>query len=125
MTDQNTNSTDATLQYSHPENLEKWPGLPEKNVSFEYRLRRLGSQHFGVHFFPKGSQDSDRLGSNNTIEDGIIRVGTTREAFFFDQSFMKLHFWHLLAGILIRILVEFCDYLPFLTILMTSKYVNI
>ena len=91
MTDQNTTSTDATLQYSHPENLEKFPGLPEKNVSFEYRLRRLGSQHFGVHFFPKGSQDSDRLGSNNTIEDDIIRVGTTRKAFF-DQSLYEVAF---------------------------------
>ena len=91
MTDQNTTSTDATLQYSHPENLEKWPGLPEKNVSFEYRLRRLGSQHFGVHFFPKGSQDFDRLGSNDTIEDGIIRVGTTRKASF-DQSLYEVAF---------------------------------
>jgi hypothetical protein len=91
MTDQNTTSTDATLQYSHPENLEKWPGLPEKNVSFEYRLRRLGSQHFGVHFFPKGSQDSDRLGSNNTIEDGIVHVETSRKAFL-DQSLYEVTF---------------------------------
>ena len=55
-----SNLTSTPLQFSHPENLRQWPTTTdeEKNSTedstkdtFQYRLRRLGSQHFVVHFF--------------------------------------------------------------------------
>ena len=72
-----SNLTDTTLHFSHPENLEQWPGSTtsqelvtpaSKNVEeekppqqkFHYRLRQLGAgndngvgSHFAVHFFPE------------------------------------------------------------------------
>ena len=55
-TNLNHTTTEATLQFSHPENLEEWPGGPaSKNSSFQYRLRRLDNQHFAMHFFPQVS----------------------------------------------------------------------
>lgn len=51
------NLTTAALQFSHPDNLQQWPKVAseeeskKEDIYFEYRLRRLGSQHFAVLLF--------------------------------------------------------------------------
>ena len=66
-----TTITEATLQFSHPENLELWPEPSSKNSSFQYRLRRLNSQHFAVHFFPQVSSTFHHRALDRRKEGGV------------------------------------------------------